>query len=79
MPSYRSNQGFGFNIGMTPGVKLLLIVNIAAFVGVVFVPVLGNWFALTPAAVVRGAIWQLFTYQFLHATGGHIFFNMLTL
>ena len=80
MPSYRSNpMGFGFNIGMTPGVKLLLIVNIAAFLGSMFVPVLGDWFALTPVAVVHGALWQLFTYQFLHAGIGHIFFNMLTL
>jgi membrane associated rhomboid family serine protease len=80
MPSYRSNPlGFGFNIGMTPGVKFLLIANAAAFVGTIFVPVIGNWFGLTPALVFHGAIWQLFTYQFLHAGIGHIFFNMLTL
>jgi membrane associated rhomboid family serine protease len=80
MPSYRSNpMGFGFNIGMTPGVKLLLIVNVAAFLGTMMVPALGDWFALTPALVMKGALWQLFTYQFLHAGIGHIFFNMLTL
>ena len=71
MPSYRNNPlGFGFNIGMTPGVKFLLIANTAAFVGGLFVP-LGNWFALIPAMVARGAIWQLFTYQFLHAGIGN--------
>jgi membrane associated rhomboid family serine protease len=81
MPSYRSSNplGFGFNIGMTPGVKFLLITNGAAFVATMFVPVIGDWFALTPELVFHGRLWQLFTYQFLHAGIGHIFFNMLTL
>jgi membrane associated rhomboid family serine protease len=83
MASYRDNPlGFGFNIGMTPGVKLLLIANVAAFLAMLVPGVgmwIGNWFGLTPALVLRGAIWQLFTYQFLHAGIGHIFFNLLTL
>jgi membrane associated rhomboid family serine protease len=82
MPSYRNSNplGFGgFNIGMTPGVKFLLIANAAAFVASWVLPGLGIWFGLTPALVVRGEIWQVFTYQFLHAGVGHIFFNMLTL
>src|SRR5579871_157020 len=81
MPSYRSNSpfGFGFNIGMTPGVKMLLIVNAVAFVVGVFLPPFSYWFGLVPALVLRGALWQIFTYQFLHAGVGHILFNMLTL
>jgi membrane associated rhomboid family serine protease len=36
-------------------------------------------FGLVPADVVHGYIWQLISYGFLHASTGHIFFNMLTL
>lgn len=36
---------------------------------------LGNW----PSLVVRGQVWQIFTYQFLHAGPFHVLFNMLYL
>lgn len=36
-------------------------------------------FGLYPVLVMRGEIWQLITYSLLHATPGHLFFNMLTL
>jgi membrane associated rhomboid family serine protease len=36
-------------------------------------------FALIPVFVMRGEIWQLVTYSLLHASFGHLFFNMLTL
>jgi membrane associated rhomboid family serine protease len=38
-----------------------------------------EWFALIPAFVMRGEIWQVVTYSLLHAGFGHLFFNMLTL
>jgi membrane associated rhomboid family serine protease len=38
-----------------------------------------GWFALVPAEVLRGQIWQLVTYSLAHAGFSHIFFNMLTL
>jgi membrane associated rhomboid family serine protease len=40
-----------------------------------------NSLLLVPASVVRGAVWQLVTYLFLHSLGSiwHIVFNMLTL
>ena len=38
-----------------------------------------EWFALIPAFVMRGEVWQVVTYSFLHASFGHLFFNMLTL
>src|SRR5437899_873151 len=72
------------------GVKWLLITNIALFV-VYFFAARSGWgqifsdfygFGLVPAAVVHSfAIWQLFTYMFLHDPGGfgHILFNMLAL
>lgn len=72
---------------MTPGVKWLLITNIAVFV-LYFLATVGGWaylfapFALMPAQVVtRLAVWQLVTYLFLHSPAGfgHILINMLTL
>jgi len=38
-----------------------------------------EWFALIPVLAMRGEIWQLVTYSLLHASFGHLFFNMLTL
>ncbi len=83
--SYAQNYS---NFGGTPqAVKWLLIVNIGVFV-LNFIAVQAgagaffNHFALVPAAVVHFfAIWQLFTYMFLHDPYGftHILFNMLTL
>jgi membrane associated rhomboid family serine protease len=76
----------------TPAVRLLLVLNLAAFalqlaLGVLLdrtlyplPPVVLDWFALTPAlAVRRGYVWQLVTYLFLHAGILHIAFNMLAL
>src|SRR3954469_22070540 len=34
---------------------------------------------LTPAALTEGKVWQLFTFQFIHAGFLHVFFNCLTL
>jgi len=68
-------------------VKWLLIVNIALFVVYYFAVRVGYgnyfyYFGLIPRAVVElFAVWQLFTYMFLHDPLGfsHILFNMLTL
>jgi membrane associated rhomboid family serine protease len=38
-----------------------------------------EWLALIPLQVMRGMVWQVVTYSLLHATFGHLFFNMLTL
>ena len=69
--------------GMTPGVKFLLIANIAVFVlqtllGSVTDYRLTLYFGLVPARVLQDLyLWQLFTYQFLHGGLLHILFNML--
>jgi membrane associated rhomboid family serine protease len=72
---------------MTPGVKWLLITNCALFV-ILFLTVrmAGSlWygpFALSPRGVLQEfALWQLFTYLFIHSPlgFGHILMNMLTL
>jgi len=67
-----------------PGVKWLLIVNTAIFLLTYLLPasLLGPevLLELAPVAVVYHlAIWQLFTYMFLHAGITHILFNMLAL
>src|SRR5437764_3178289 len=38
-----------------------------------------EWFELIPVKVMAGYVWQVVTYSLLHATFGHLFFNMLTL
>lgn len=88
--SYSSRErsyGFSYSSYFPPGVKWLLIVNIALFVLYFFAARFGlgsifGHFGLVPQAVVGTlAVWQLFTYMFLHDPNGfgHILFNMLTL
>jgi len=70
-----------------PGVKWLLIINIALFVVYFFavrtgLAVFFHYFGLIPRMVVEYlAVWQLVSYMFLHDPFGftHILFNMLTL
>ncbi len=70
--------------GFPPGVKWLLISNVAIFVigffaGKLQLDPFGD-FRLTPANVLKeGRVWQLVTYMFLHANVTHILFNMLVL
>ena len=83
LPRYvdRGSRSSGF---LPNGVKWLLIANTAVFV---LTSLLGPGFdpyvrlvQLAPAAVVKHfAIWQLFTYLFLHGGVWHLIFNMLTL
>ena len=81
---YRFRAG-GYSSFFPRGVKWLLISNIAIFVvyflaGHTELGQIFNLLALSPELVLRHfAIWQLFTYMFLHGSIGHILFNMLTL
>lgn len=82
-------SGLGFNTGVTPGVRALLIANVVVFIiqqaARTLGPALGRgWFVsllgLVPARVfLYGCIWQPFTYMFLHGTIMHILLNMLWL
>lgn len=71
----------------TPMVKRLIIINSAIYVLMLLLrglaPALANSIevggALVPVWVMKGAIWQLFTYSFLHAGLFHLLFNMLSL
>lgn len=69
-----------------PGVKWLLIVNVAVFLVQFFGGVFAGrdplrvWFGLAPRQVLGQAyLWQLVTYLFLHGGLMHILFNMFTL
>lgn len=65
---------------MTFGVQALLIINIAAFfIESVFHIPLSHLFALRPDWWTYFGIWELVTYQFLHAGFWHLFLNMLGL
>jgi membrane associated rhomboid family serine protease len=75
-------------MGMTPGVKALLIANVAVFIvqtvtrdyGGHAVGSLTGLLGFIPGRAVFGLeIWRFVTYMFLHGGIGHILFNMLGL
>jgi membrane associated rhomboid family serine protease len=78
-------QGIFYVPGFPPGVKWLLISNVAIFVIGYFAGLLQldrplAYLALIPVRVLSdGFLWQLVTYLFLHGSIGHILFNMLAL
>jgi membrane associated rhomboid family serine protease len=82
---YRSRSSF-FNSSFPSGVKWLLIANVAVYL-IYFFGSLATGdeifrpFRLVPSQVLRGAVWQLVTYLFLHSLQSiwHILFNMLAL
>jgi len=63
---------------MTPWVKRLLIANLAVFVLTSYEPAFGNILAFYPRGILVQP-WGVFTYMFVHAGLGHIFWNMLGL
>src|ERR1700690_3649711 len=77
-------RGFLSSGGLPPGIRGLLISNVAIFLLSFFAGrALSGVFGLAvlrPSDVVtRGYLWQLVTYMFLHQGIGHILFNMLAL
>jgi membrane associated rhomboid family serine protease len=75
-------------MGITPGVKLLLIANAAVFVlqtmsggGLSGRPgPMTEWLAFIPQKAIFGLeVWRFFTYMFLHGGLFHIGFNMFAL
>jgi membrane associated rhomboid family serine protease len=83
MPRYPrySNVGFSFGPGaLSPAIKLLIIVNVVAFLLTAIVPAIILRLGLSPQAVFGDlAVWQPVTYMFLHGGIGHLLFNMLAL
>jgi membrane associated rhomboid family serine protease len=75
-------MAYSFGPGpLTPAVRILLYVNIGAYLASLVFPVIVDWFGLQPELVVKEyRLWQPVTYMFLHARGpSHILFNMLIL
>jgi membrane associated rhomboid family serine protease len=81
-PSSGVSYGFGPG-GITPAVKILIIINVVVFVlNLIVGPAMTLRLGFSPQAVIEQfAFWQPFTYMFLHSTSGffHILFNMLAL
>lgn len=75
-----SNMSYTIGPGpLTQAVKAIIYVNIAVFVAVVFMGRLVNWLGLIPEDVLtQGYLWQVVTYQFVHANAIHILINMLS-
>ena len=86
--------GGGFGGGMTltlppftGAVKMLILINTGVFFGMMLLGLLApsgeqlleHWTKLIPSLVIRGAIWQIVTYAFLHSGIMHILGNMLQL
>jgi membrane associated rhomboid family serine protease len=80
--SYHYRPRYGFGGMLTPMVKYLLIINLVVFFleyitganAMIYV------FGLVPWSILhRLALWQFFTYMFLHGGFGHLFFNMFAL
>lgn len=67
---------------LPPAVKHLLIINVLAFIAL-NTPVIGEplfrYGALWPIGSGYFAVWELISYMFLHASLGHIFFNLFAL
>jgi membrane associated rhomboid family serine protease len=83
---YPSGAGTSYSFGpggLTPAVKVLLVTNVVLFVlNMIVGDAMTLRLGLSPQAVFEQfAIWQPFTYMFLHSTGGfsHLLFNMLAL
>ena len=77
-----SSMAYSFGPGpITPAVKILLYVNIGAYLTSLVFPVIVEWFGLQPQLVIEQfRLWQPVTYMFLHARNPtHILFNMLIL
>lgn len=72
---------------LTPAVRAILLTNVAVFLlymllAPLFPDSIGRLFVFlmqTPTLVLRGCVWQLATYMFMHANFMHLLFNMLIL
>lgn len=73
--------GGGGGPSLTPMVKRLLIANGAVYLAQLISPPVTELGALSTAGVLRGYLWQPFTYMWLHAPHEpfHIIFNMFAL
>jgi len=73
------------NSWFTPLIKWLVYICFAVFLVMFLSPgsvqaAIYRYFGASPGTtILRGMVWQLFTYAFIHASFTHIFFNLLAL
>ncbi len=88
MRSYRSMDAGPFGVmGMTPGVKALLLANVAIYIVQTLMrdtingigPITGMFGFIPYEAFFHGQVWRFVTYMFLHGGLTHILFNMIGL
>jgi membrane associated rhomboid family serine protease len=83
MARYPATTTFASSFGpgpLTPAIKALIAINVAAFLVALVVPAVALLLGLRPADVVeRLYLWQPLTYMFVHGGIFHILFNMLAL
>jgi membrane associated rhomboid family serine protease len=79
--TYRTATSYRpFDAIIPPGVKLLIVANVAVFLLQIVVRGITPLLGLTPALVVhRLFVWQPLTYMFLHGGAFHLLFNMVIL
>jgi rhomboid family protein len=65
---------------VTPAIKILILINVGAFLLSLVVPDIIVALGFQPEAIVeRFAVWRFVTYMFLHGDLMHLLFNMLSL
>jgi membrane associated rhomboid family serine protease len=81
MARYPNNITYSLGPGpLSPAIKILVIINVVAFLASLAVPAMVIQLGVVPADVFeKGAIWQLVSYMFLHGGIGHLLMNMLSL
>jgi membrane associated rhomboid family serine protease len=83
MRRYPATSTFASSFGpgpLTPAIKALVALNVAAFLVAFVAPAVTLTLGLRPADLVeRMFFWQPLTYMFLHGGVFHILFNMLAL
>ena len=79
MRNFSSRMTINFG-GISPMVRNLIIANVAVFIVCLVVPDLQPRLMLTPQQLFKDyAVWQLFTYMYMHASVNHLFWNMVML
>lgn len=75
------SAGAGMMPSLTPVVKWLLISNVAIFLlDVLMDHAITQWGAFAiRSALMEARVWEFITFQFLHASVGHVLFNMIGL
>ena len=64
----------------TPAVTTILVLSVIGFLLSAFRPALAlDWFAVNPARVLRGMVWQLVTYPFVLDRPGALIFNAIVI